>query len=298
MPVIRDTGVVLKRLDYSETSQVIVLLTRLHGKVRAIGKGVKRSTKTRFATAIDLLEVGHLVISSRQERSSKLATLTEWKQVRSLSGLREKLFRLHGGQYAAEITGHLTEDWDPHVELFDALVTALVELAEASEPLGPVVRYQLSLLESIGSLPRLTACVLCNRSEALTHFSSFEGGMLCRHCEPAQIEKHKVSTATARALVGWASPTVPVVVDEDGGQCPPCSPGARIPSRTRDSPSHGDEMEISSQLGISPPRTGVPPLGPFRVLNYHIAHLMGREPLLASKLVPSTKRRKYKRKSC
>ena len=273
MPVIRDTGVVLRRIDYSETSQIIVLFTRLNGKVRAIGKGVKRSTKTRFAAAIDLLDVGHLVISSRQERSSSLATLTEWKQTISLSGLREQLFRLYGGQYAAEITGHLTEDWDPHLELFDALVATLSELAEAAEPLGSIVRYQLGLLESIGSLPRLTACVLCSRKEGLTHFSSHEGGMVCSHCAPARVEKHRVSSATARALVGWAPATIPVAAGEEGGQCPPYSAGSRIPARTPNS------------------------VGPFRVLNYHIAHLMGREPLLASKLVPTTRRRRYKRKS-
>ena len=39
------------------------------------------------------LEVGDLVISSRHERSATLASLTEWKQTRSLSGLREKLSR-------------------------------------------------------------------------------------------------------------------------------------------------------------------------------------------------------------
>ena len=36
MPLIQDQAVVLRRLDYSETSQVLVLFTRDHGKVRAI----------------------------------------------------------------------------------------------------------------------------------------------------------------------------------------------------------------------------------------------------------------------
>ena len=241
MPLIRDTAVVLRRLDYSETSQVIVLFTREHGKVRAIAKGIKRSTKTRFATGIDLLDVGRVLFSSRQERSPTLATMTEWKQARSLSGLREKLFRLHGGQYAAEITGHLTEDWDPHGGLFDALTSTLAELSWALEPLGSVVRYQFDLLESIGSLPRFDACVLCGRVTDLTHFSSFEGGMVCRHCEPVQIEKREVSRATLRLLQ----------------------------SRGR-----GEALTA-----------------PFAVLNYHLAHLMGREPLLASRLVPPSRRR-------
>ena len=241
MPPIRDSAVVLKRLDYSETSQVIIFFTRAHGKVRAIGKGIKRGTKTRFAVGIDLLEVGELVISSRHERSATLANLTEWKQMRSLSGLREKLPRLYAAQYAAEVNGHLTEDWDPHPDLFDALLGALTHLADASEPLGSLVGYQLALLRSVGSLPRFDGCVFCGRPDDLTHFSSFEGGMVCRHCEPGQIEKREILPATLETL------------------------------------QHPDRAS--------------PMAGPFKVLNYHIAHLMGHEPALAPKLIPRVQRR-------
>jgi len=241
MALISDQAVVLKRLDYSETSQIIVFFTREHGKVRAIGKGIKRGTKTRFAVGIDLLDVGRVVLSSRQERGAALATLTEWKQTHSLSGLREKLFRLHGAQYAAEITGELTEDWDPHVELFDALEGTLTDLSEALEPLSAVIGYQSCLLRSVGLLPRFDRCVLCGRTEDLTHFSSFEGGLVCRHCEPGQVEKRELSPATLSVLRG------------------------------------------------NPPTISY--AGAFSLLNYHIANLMGREPLLASSLVPLTQGR-------
>ena len=241
MATIRDSAVVLRRLDYSETSQIIVFFTREHGKIRAIGKGLKRSTKTRFAVGLDLLDMGTLVASSRQERGGTLATVIEWKQTRSLSGLRDQLSRINGAQYAGEITGSLTEDWDPHPDLFEALVAVLAELATASAPLAAVVRYQSTLLRSVGSWPRFDSCVLCGRRTDLTHFSSFEGGMVCRHCEPGQIEKREVARPTLREL-------------QRGG--------------------------LSESI-----------TGPFDLLNYHIAHLMGREPLLAAKLIPATQRR-------
>ncbi len=255
MPIIRDDAVVLARLDYSETSQIIVLFTRDHGKVRAIAKGIKRGTKKRFAVGIDLLDVGHVVVSSRHERSSTLATLTEWKQTRSLSGLREKLFRVHAAQYAGEITLHLTEDWDPHAKLFDALVATLVELSQASEPLGATVVQQLTLLESVGFLPRFDACVLCGRSDDLTYFSSSEGGMICRHCEPGRVEKWEVSPHTLRMLKT------------------PQSRSLRTP---------GGPAQAKACAAV---------VGAFGGRNFPIAPLRGREPLLASKLVPSARRR-------
>jgi len=200
MAEIRDDAVVLGRLDYSETSQVLVLFSREHGKVRAIAKGIKRGTKKRFATGIDLLDVGMVVLHVRHERQEGLASLSEWNQTKSLSGLREKLFRLHGAQYVSEITAQLTEDWDPHPELFDALIEALVSLGDAREPLGDTVRYQASLLTSIGAMPRLDACMSCERSDDLLYFSSFEGGLLCKHCEANHVEKRELSPGLIESL--------------------------------------------------------------------------------------------------
>lgn len=251
MPPISDDAVVLTRLDYQETSQVLVFFTREHGKLRAIGKGTKRGTKTRFATGIDLLEIGRIVCSARPDRGPTLSTLTEWKQTRPLSGLRESLPRLYGAQYIAEITTYLTEDWDPHPRAFDAMITAWVQLSEALETLGIIVGYQRVLLDEIGSLPRFDACVLCGRERDLTHFSSHEGGMICRHCEPGHVEKRQLSSATLAIL--RESPDDPA------------------------SGPHGNRTERYR--------------GPFDILNYHISHLMAREPMLAAKILPASERR-------
>lgn len=196
MPLIRDAAIVLGRLDYSETSQILVLFTREHGKVRAIAKGARRGTKTRFAPGIDLLEIGTVIFSVRHERAEGLATLTDWKQTQSLSGLRERLDRINAAQYAAEITARLTEDWDPHADLFDQLLDTMNRLADSNEVLELIVHFQLGLLDKIGSLPRFDACVVCDREADLTHFSSFEGGLICRNCEVGRVEKWEIAPAT------------------------------------------------------------------------------------------------------
>jgi DNA repair protein RecO (recombination protein O) len=268
MPTTHDRAVVIARLDYSETSQIIVFFTRDHGKVRAIAKGIKRGTKTRFATGADLLDLGEIVTTAREERAAGLATLTEWKQMRGFSGLREKLPRIYAGQYAAEITAHLTEDWDPHQALFDALVTLLETLNDADEPLPPIVAYQITLLNEIGSLPRFDACVLCGRTGDLTHFSSFEGGMICRHCEPGRVEKREIAFQTLRLLQRRINGEPEGI----GNAGPSASTGHAA-------------LESSSARASSY-------VHPFDVLDYHIAHLMGREPALAAKLVPRQARRK------
>ena len=132
MSLISDKAIVLRRLDYSETSQILALFTREHGQVRVIAKGIKRSTRSRFAVGIDLLELGHVVWSAREDRPQNLGILTEWKQVNAFVGLRERLERLHAAQYAAEITTELTTDQDPHPTLFDHLKLFLEKLSAVS----------------------------------------------------------------------------------------------------------------------------------------------------------------------
>ena len=98
MPAIKDEAITLRRLDYSETSQVLVFLTREHGCRRLIAKGIKRGTRQRFATGIDLLERGQIMFISKSQSDASLGTLTEWRQLDAYMGLRGDLRRLYSGQ--------------------------------------------------------------------------------------------------------------------------------------------------------------------------------------------------------
>jgi DNA repair protein RecO (recombination protein O) len=134
-----------------------------------------------------------------------LATVTEWKQTESLGGLRERLARLRAAEYAAEVVAGLTEDWDPHPTVFDGLVGLLRELCEASDTVTPLVRFQRGLLTDVGSWPEFRACLSCGRvdgGQAVAYFSSHEGGLLCRDCEAAFVEKLEVAPDTLRGLIG------------------------------------------------------------------------------------------------
>lgn len=203
MAATRDEAVVLRKLDYSETSQVLLFLTRAHGPRRLIAKGVKRGTKNRFAPAIDLLERGWVVFLGRPQGEPRLGTLTEWRQTDPFLGLREDLNRLYAAQYAAEATAAMTEDADPHPELFDALVRLLGHLCACEDPRPLLAGYQRSLLRAAGLWPDLTRCVQCDRPAPLGragYFAPHQGGLFCRQCAPAIAEKRLVPAAVLDAL--------------------------------------------------------------------------------------------------
>jgi DNA repair protein RecO (recombination protein O) len=235
MGLFRDDAIVLRRLDYSETSQVLLVFCRALGAQRLIARGIKRGTKTRVAVGVDLLESGTVLFSRREGGSAQLGTLTEWRQSDLHDHLRRDLACGYAAQYAAEVTAQLTEEADPHPGLFDALhelLRALEPVPPQShgnpfscgigvppviperahpqpvkpapvDPLGPLVVFLMSLLREIGLLPHFGGCVGCGRSIAAAetlYFSSRQGGLLCRDCEPAAVEKRRVDPAAVALL--------------------------------------------------------------------------------------------------
>ena len=206
MSLWKDAAIVLRRIDHSETSQVLVFFGREHGQVHLIAKGIKRGSKKAFAAGLDLLESGTLSYSRREARSG-LGTLTEWKQTNAFLGLRREVHRLYAGQYAAEITSQLTEQGDPHPELYDAFATMLQHLDAGGDIPSCTAQFQRQLLESVGLLPVFDSCTSCQRAGgAMEYFSAGQGGMICRDCEPSIIEKRRIDPKLAASLAGGNLP--------------------------------------------------------------------------------------------
>ncbi len=201
MPLIKDEAIAIRRLDFSETSQVLAFFTRCHGKQRLIAKGIKRGTKTRFAAGIDLLERGRIVFSRPEASSRELGTLTEWLQEDVHSKLRADLRWMLAGQYMAEALDVTTEQADPSVRLYDATLRAIAALPD--DGAAAIVAFQKALLEEIGWMPDLTRCVSCGRrwsGASRPMFSAREGGLVCQTCEGPLVEKRRVATKVVLAV--------------------------------------------------------------------------------------------------
>jgi len=181
----RDRCICLLRIEYSETSQILLLFGREHGTVRVIARGAHRKTRagaSKFGGGIDLLDLGEAVFIRRPEQN--LGTLTEWELADGHLELRRSLRGLYLAQYSAELVAHLIEEHDPHPELFDRLERTLGELATPRVEQS-FVAFELDLLRQTGYLPQLSACAACGsvpEVDEAVGFSVARSGVVCRKC--------------------------------------------------------------------------------------------------------------------
>ncbi len=193
-------GIVLRVVDFSETSCVATIFTRDFGKVRGLAKGARRP-KGPFESALDLLALVRVVFLRKS--SDALDLLTEAKLERRFRGADVGLPRLYAGYYVAELLDALTDDDDPHPELFDAAEQSLRALENAAPTATVVLRFELAALQLLGHWPSLDACVECGKPIAAQDryaFALLGGGVLCRDCRPGQRQIVSVSAAAMQLL--------------------------------------------------------------------------------------------------
>ena len=75
MPLVRDRCICLRKVEYSETSQIVALFAREHGIIRLIAKGAHRRTKagaSKFDGGVDLLPIADLLKSDVRDAAREL----------------------------------------------------------------------------------------------------------------------------------------------------------------------------------------------------------------------------------
>ncbi len=206
MPAEKATAIVLRTVEFSESSLVVTLFTREFGKLGALAKGGRR-LKGPFESALDVLAVCRIVFLRRS--SEALDLLTEAKLLRRFRPPGGDLFALYAGYYVAELLRELTDEDDPHPELFDLADQTLEALARACPVRGLLVRFELGALRLLGHMPSLDRCVECGRAMPENDSVAFglrDGGVLCPRCRPGKRQVAVINPRLRFTLVESADP--------------------------------------------------------------------------------------------
>ena len=141
---------VLHRYDWSESSLILEVFTRHHGRIALVAKGAKRPS-SNFRPVLLPLQPLHVAYGGEGEiRTLKAAEWTGGQVMPTGDALLS-------GYYLNELLIRLLARDDPHPPLFDAYAGAVHVLGSGhGEALEPALRaFELLLLREVGLLPAL-----------------------------------------------------------------------------------------------------------------------------------------------
>jgi DNA repair protein RecO (recombination protein O) len=200
VPAEPSLAIVLRVIDFSESSCVVTLFTRDFGKLTGLAKGARRP-KGPFESALDLLSVVRLMVIRKS--SDALDLLTEARLERRFRSASRDLARLYAGYYVAELLVDLTHDDDPHPELFDIAVRTLTDLDGDGHVPTTLIRFELAALNILGHKPSLDLCVSCGTpvpDQPRVPFGLISGGVLCPDCRQGKRSVVSLSQLARRTL--------------------------------------------------------------------------------------------------
>ena len=204
MPAEKSDAIVLRVVEFSETSCIVTMLTREFGKITAIAKGARRP-KSPFEAALDVLAICRIVFI---HKTNAISLLTEAKLEHRFRAGESQLNRLYAGYYVVELLKLLTDDADPQPEVFELSVSMIRQLDaqpfSKTELTVRLLRFELGLLDLLGHLPMLTRCADCGREKTTLseiQFGLTAGGVLCKDCLPGKRNVVTVSESAFQYLL-------------------------------------------------------------------------------------------------
>jgi DNA repair protein RecO (recombination protein O) len=179
----RDDGVVLRTQKLGEADRIITVLCRNSGRVRAVGKGVRR-TKSRWGARLEPFT--HVDLMLHTGRS--LDVITQAEVIRSYgSPLTGDYPRYTAGVAMLETTERLTPmEKEPALRQLLLLIGGLRSLGDGSHDARLVLdAFFLRSLAVAGYAPRLQECARCGVAGGpLPAFAVPAGGAVCASCRP------------------------------------------------------------------------------------------------------------------
>jgi DNA repair protein RecO (recombination protein O) len=180
MPLYSDEAIVLRTRKLAEADRIITLLTRQHGVVRAVAKGVRRTT-SRFGSRLEPFT--HVDLQLAEGRNLDVIT-----QADTRSPFGEAISAVYDRYTAASVMLEtaerlVAEEREPSVQQYLLLVGGLRAMAAGEHrPVDVMDSFVLRSLAVAGYAPSFDGCARCGLEGPHRAFHPASGGVLCGSC--------------------------------------------------------------------------------------------------------------------
>src|SRR5256714_5872335 len=178
MPLYKEQGVVLRRIKLAEADRIVTIMTQGSGKIRAVAKGVRKTTSRIGARLEPFTHVSLLLYRGR----GSLDTVSQVEIIAAHRPLRSDYGLITAGEAMLEAVDKVAEEHERNLRLFLLLLSGLRALeGRPADPAAVAESFLLKLLSTSGFHPSLTSCAVCS-AQAPELFASGQGGAVCSGC--------------------------------------------------------------------------------------------------------------------
>jgi|APSaa5957512622_1039677.scaffolds.fasta_scaffold10949_4 DNA repair protein RecO (recombination protein O) len=138
-------AIVLKRTNFFEADRLVTVISKKHGKVVMIAKGVRKLTSRKK---------GHLELFTHVKlqvvKTKGFGIITEAETITNFPTLRQNLNRVRISYLLAELVDKMTVEEQDHQEVFMLLLDSLTTLDSKTATKNFIVDFETKLLELLG----------------------------------------------------------------------------------------------------------------------------------------------------
>lgn len=181
--LIKTEAIVLRKLDYGDTSKIAALYTEELGRISVIVKG-GRASKSKMGKIVDPLNIIQIVLYKKESREIQL--LTQADLIFSSAMIKNDLERIKYASAVSELVYALIPEHEPNHKIFKGIKRIFNLLNQNGEsPKVIFIRFFLFFLKEIGYEIQLECCSDCRKdlSEEKELFFSYNKGVLCPVCK-------------------------------------------------------------------------------------------------------------------
>ena len=182
MPLYRDDAIILRTHKLGEADRIVTMLTRRHGKVRAVAKGVRRTT-SRIGSRMEPFML--VDVQLYEGRSLDIVSQVETKEPYARR-IAEDYALYTAATAMVETTDKLVDhEKEPSYEHYRLLHGGLGALSRRAHDPGLVLdSFLLRSLALAGYEPSFDDCAACGRPGPHRAFAVAGGGAVCEACRP------------------------------------------------------------------------------------------------------------------
>ncbi len=180
--LVKTRAIVLRKIDYGDSSRIAQFFTEDFGKISAIIKGV-RTGKSKSGLIIDIYNNVEILLYKKGTREVQL--VSEVELIKHYSNINEDLDRMSFANGIVELLSNLTVENENNHKLYLGSAKALELLNNLSKsPRLVFAKFIFFFIKEIGYELEIDKCSICgkNLSKGMDASLNYDSGVICREC--------------------------------------------------------------------------------------------------------------------